>query len=40
MFIEKLDFWLEEIISEDEKNKIVTLCDIAIISAFVISCVI
>ena len=27
MFIEKLDFWLEEIISEDEKNKIVTLCD-------------
>ncbi len=40
MFIEKLDFWLEEIISEDEKNKIVILCGIAIISAFVISCVI
>ena len=40
MFIEKLDFWLEEIMSEDEENKIVNLRGIAIISAFVISSII
>tara|TARA_B100000003_G_scaffold96029_1_gene86162 strand:- start:79 stop:222 length:144 start_codon:yes stop_codon:yes gene_type:complete len=37
---EKLDFRLEEIMTEDEESKIVTLRGIAIISAFVISCVI
>ena len=40
MFIEKLDFRLEEIMSEDEENKIVNLRGIAIISAFVISSII
>jgi len=40
MLAEKLDFGLEEIMTEDEESKIVTLRGIAIISAFVISCVI
>ena len=40
MFIEKLDFGLEEIMSEDEENKIVNLRGIAIISAFIISSII
>ena len=40
MFIEELDLWLEEIMSEAEDSKIVTLRGIAIISAFIISCVI
>ncbi len=40
MFIEKLDFRLEEIMSEDEENKIVNLRGIAIISAFVITSII
>ena len=40
MFIEKLDLGLEEIMSEDEESKIVNLRGIAIISAFIISCVI
>ena len=40
MFIEKLDFGLEEIMDEDEENKIVNLRGIAIISAFVISSII
>ena len=40
MFIEKLDFRLEEIMDEDEENKIVNLRGIAIISAFVISSII
>ena len=40
MLTEKLDFWLEEIMTEDEESKIVTLRGIAIISAFIISCVI
>ena len=40
MFIEKLDFRLEEIMSEDEENKIVNLRGIAIISAFIISSII
>jgi len=40
VFIEKLDFRLEEIMSEDEENKIVNLRGIAIISAFVISSII
>ena len=40
MFIKELDLWLEEIMSEAEESKIVTLRGIAIISAFIISCVI
>ncbi len=40
MFIEKLDLRLEEIMDEDEENKIVNLRGIAIISAFVISSII
>tara|TARA_A100001234_G_scaffold157147_1_gene138719 strand:+ start:278 stop:421 length:144 start_codon:yes stop_codon:yes gene_type:complete len=40
MLAEKLDFGLEEIMTEDEESKIVTLRGIAIISAFIISCVI
>ena len=40
MFIEKLDLGLEEIMSDDEENKIVNLRGIAIISAFVISSII
>jgi len=40
VFTEKLDFWLEEIMADDEESKIVTLRGIAIISAFIISCVI
>jgi len=40
VFIEKLDLRLEEIMSEDEENKIVNLRGIAIISAFVISSII
>ena len=40
MFIEKLDLRLEEIMSEDEENKIVNLRGIAIISMFVTICVI
>ncbi len=40
MLIEKLDLWLEEIMSEAEESKIVTLRGIAIISASIISCVI
>ena len=40
MLIEKLDLWLEEIMSEAEESKIVTLRGIAIISAFIISCII
>jgi hypothetical protein len=42
MLIEKLDIWLEKIMSEneDEENKIVNLRGIAIISTFIISCII
>ena len=42
MFIEKLDIWLEEIMSEneDEENKIVNLRGIAIISTFIVSSII
>tara|TARA_B110001454_G_scaffold14322_1_gene12982 strand:+ start:348 stop:503 length:156 start_codon:yes stop_codon:yes gene_type:complete len=40
MFIEKLDFWLEKMMSEDEENKIVNLRGIAIISAFIVSSII
>jgi len=40
VFFEKLDFGLEEIMSEDEENKIVNLRGIAIISMFVTICVI
>ena len=40
MFIEKLDLRLEEIMDEDEENKIVNLRGIAIISAFIISSII
>ena len=40
MFFEKLDLGLEEIMSEDEENKIVTLRGIAIISMFVTICII
>ncbi len=40
MLIEKLDLWLEKIMSEDEENKIVNLRGIAIISMFVTICVI
>jgi len=40
VFIEKLDLRLEEIMDEDEENKIVNLRGIAIISAFVISSII
>ena len=40
MLIEELDLRLEEIMSESEESKIVTLRGIAIISAFIISCVI
>jgi len=40
MLIKKLDFRLEEIMSEDEEKKIVNLRGIAIISAFIVSSII
>jgi hypothetical protein len=40
MLIEKLDIRLEKVMSEDEENKIVNLRGIAIISTFIVSCVI
>jgi len=40
MFIEKLDIWLEKVMSENEENKIVNLRGIAIISTFIVSSII
>jgi len=40
MLAEKLDYGLEEIMTEDEENKIVNLRGIAIISMFVTICII
>ena len=40
MLIEKLDLGLEKVMSEDEESKIVNLRGIAIISTFIVSCVI